>query len=225
MSKLRKSEQGFTVVEMIVACVIASLLMIGIMTFLVNSLVNNSVREARSDLMREAQLTLDAMTKDIRLSSAAQENNDVEDDNSPDAGSTNGLGWESDSDTLVLASSVEDDDGNIVFEDVTHYLTEKNNLIYFLQDGSIFKRTIANPVADNTATTSCPASVADDDCPADRELVKNVTGFTVTYYDALDNEVLPANARSIGLSITLEADVYNRTVDATYETRMVFRNE
>lgn len=221
----KHGEGGFTVIEMIVACIVAGLLLIGIMTFLVNSLVNNSVRQARADLIREAQLALDLAAKDIRLSAAAGENNVVEDPHSPNAGSTNGLGWESDSDTLVLATAVEDDEGNILFEDATHYITEKNNIVYYVQDGSLYKRTIANDIENNKARTTCPKASATSTCLADPELAKNVSSLTVRYYDALDNEIDPASARSIGITLTLQARKYNRVVNATYETRMVFRNE
>ncbi len=223
--QLSPQQAGFTIIEMLVATVVASLLMIGIMTFLTTTLVNNSVRSIRADLYREAQLTLDVLTKDIRLSAAADEQNRWEDEFSPNAASTAGLGWESDADTLVLATAAEDGSGDILFQDATHYITHKDNNIYYLQNGSLYKRILPADVPDNSANRTCPAASASASCPADRELVKNVSNFDIHYYNSMDEEVGPAEARSEEVSLTLQKTKYNRTVTAEYTTRTVFRNE
>lgn len=219
------NQRGFTIIEMLVAIAVASILMIGIMTFLTNTLVNNSIRTVRADMLREAQLTLDVLTKDIRLSASVDEANRWEDDNSPNAAVTDGLGWESDSDTLILATAAEDSNNDILFQDATHYITHKNNNIYYLQNGSLFKRTLAAPVTGNAATTTCPAASATATCLADRELAKNVSGFSIHYYNSLDEEVAAAEARSVEVTLTLSKEKYNRNVTAEYTTRTVFRNE
>lgn len=224
MSRLKDSD-GYTLLELIVAITISSMLLVGIMTFLVNSLVGNSVRSARADLLREAQLALDVMVKDIRLSANVDDNNRWEDDNSPNADTLDGLGWVSDEDTLVLATAVEDTSGNVIFQDATHYITEKNNLVYFVQDGILYKRTLAADVPDNRSTTSCPESLATASCPADRLSVKDVESLQFRYYDAENNEVAPSVARSVEVTLALHAVKYGRDVNVTYSTRSVFRNE
>src|SRR5690606_38574621 len=128
---------GFTLIELLVAIGVTSIVLIGMTAFLVNTMVGNSVREARADLLREAQLALDVMVKDIRLSANVDDNNRIIDTNSPNAASTSGLGWESNAGTLVLATAVEDTDRNIVFQDATHYITEKNNIIYYVQNDTL----------------------------------------------------------------------------------------
>lgn len=211
--------------ELVVATVVACILLLGIMSFLVTTLVNNTVRVARADLLREAQLALDVMVKDIRLSANVDENNRIEDDNSPDAVATSGLGWESDDDTLVLATAVEDGDGNIVFQDVTHYITEKNNIIYYVDGNILYKRTLASSATGNSATTTCPPDEADEDCPADRLSVGNVESLTFKYFDAVDAEVEPNQARSVEATLVLRTQRYGREIEVTYSTRTVFRNE
>lgn len=220
-----KKQQGYTIVELLVAITISSMLLVGIMTFLVNSIAGNAVREARADLLREAQLALDVMVKDIRLSANVDENNRWEDENSPNAEAMNGLGWTSDGDTLVLATAVESTDGGIIFQDETHYITEKNNLVYYVEDGVLYKRTIAADVPNNKSTTSCPPDKATSSCPADRLSVKDVESLQFRYYDAENNEVDPSQARSVEVTLALRAVKYGRDVNVSYTTRSVFRNE
>jgi prepilin-type N-terminal cleavage/methylation domain-containing protein len=225
MRRLHADQHGFTLTELLAAIAITAILMIGVMTFLVNTIANNSVDTARADLLREAQLSLDIMTRDIRLSASVDSSNRWEDDNSPNAPSTGGFGWESDDDTLILATAAEDANDNILFQDISHYITYKNNVVYFLSDGSLYRRTIAGDIANNSATTSCPADEETPACPADRELVKHVSDFTVRYLDGDDLEVEASLARSVEVTLDLSREKYGRTIDATYSTRTVFRNE
>ncbi len=220
-----KGEKGFTLIELLVAISISSLLFIGIMTFLVTSLVNNSIRSARADLLREAQLSLDVMVKDIRLSASSAANNSVEDIYSPDAAATNGYGWESDVDTLVLNTAATNESNEIIFADASHYISEKDNIIYYVENGTLYKRTLANEVPGNSSNTTCPPEDATDDCPSDRLSVKNVYSLQFRYYDGLGDEVEPENARAVEVSLNLRTQKYGREVDVNYSTRTVFRNE
>lgn len=221
----RLNQTGYTLMELIVACTVMMLLLVGILTFLVTSTVNNAVRGARADLLREAQLSLDVMVRDIRLSASVDENNRIEDDNSPDADVTDGLGWESNAGTLVLATAAEDTDGNIIFEDETHYITTKNNIIYYVQDDTLYRRTLAADTPNNSMITTCPPDEASGSCPADRLSVKNVQSLTFRYFNAADEEVDPPLARSVEATLHLRASKFGREVNVTYSTRTVFRNE
>jgi type II secretory pathway component PulJ len=223
MIRLR-GNKGYTIIEMIVATAVTGLLVILIMTFLINTVANNTVDSARADLLREAQLTLDNMGREIRLSANADENNRWEDENAPGAPS-NELSWESDENTLVLATAAMDASNNILFSDPLHYVSSKNNNIYFVSDGTLYKRILPDPVAANSVDeNTCPPSPSDS-CPDDRELVHDVESFTVTYYDNQNDEVEPSEARSIELDLHLRKEIYGRIVEAEFSTRTVFRNE
>lgn len=226
MIRMRKlGKDGFTLTEMLVATAVASLMIILIMTFLVNTLATNAVDTARADLLREAQLALDAMNKDIRLSANSDSINRWEDPHSPDADATNGFGWTSDESTLILATAALDSSRDVIFSDATHYITFKDNVIYYLDDGALYRRTLAGDIENNSARTSCPEFAATSACPADRRLVNNVSGFTVRYLNGDGEEVDPDQARLIEARLQLSATKYGRDITADYETRMVFRNE
>lgn len=216
--------KGFTLVETVIALTITSLLMFIIINFATNSIVQYSDTEIRAQLLNDAQSSLDVIGSDIRLSGNADTNNRWPDNNAPGA-PTNTYGWASDSNTFVLASAVEDTNGNIIFDDPALYIPKKNNNVFFVKNKTLYKRTIAAPVANNSTKTSCPSNLATNNCPADRILLNNVDIFTVKYFNSLNQQVPPSDARSIELYVKLKRLTYGRTVSVDYSTRMVFRND
>lgn len=219
------SSKGYTLVEVSIALAIAAALIITLMGFALTSLVNYTVAAARSEVLSETQAALDIVNNDIRLSASADQNNRWEDTHAPGAPG-NLYSWQSDGDTIVLATVAEDDDGDILFADSAQYISHKNNTIYFLENGILYKRVLAAPsVAGNVATTTCPAAAVTASCPADRALLHNVTNFDVQYLDGENNEVTSTNARSVEITISSSTRKYGQDVAATYTTRTVFRND
>lgn len=222
MRKLHK--KGFTIVEVLVAVTVTSILLMVIMNFMADALVNYAVIQARRDLLIQAQEALDKIADETRVSANADLNNRWSDENAPGAPG-NLLSWVSDSDTLILATAAQDSNKNIIFADTANYITEKNNNVYFVSGGKLYRRRLASPVDGNTTKTTCPASTASATCPADAELIDNVTNFSVDYLDGNDSEVEPTSARSIRMNISLSRSYYGRNITADYTTRMVFRND
>lgn len=220
----RLNNSGLTITELLVTCVVISIMSVVIVDFLGNWTKQHAISETRSTLLAEAQTALDTITDAIRLSAAADQNNRWEDDYAPGAPSDL-LSWASGANTIVLASAVENTSGDIVFSDPLNYTSQKNNQVFFVSDGILYRRVLAAPEDDNTLETSCPASAASASCPADRNLAENVVDFSVTYYDGSNQEVIPTDARSVELSITLGTNKYDQQINETYSTRMVFRND
>ena len=220
---MKKYQAGFTLPEVVVSLVVASLVIGVLMNFAVNNIINYTLAEARADIVGQTQQALDIVSNDIRLSASADEHNRWPDVHAPDA-PTNEYSWPSNDSILVLATVAEDDERNILFADSAQYISHKNNSVYFIQDGTLYKRVLAAPVADNRAITSCPRGDADEECPPDRELIKGVTSFAVRYYDASNVQVAPEDARSVELELTVVARKYGRDVSITRTIRTVFRN-
>lgn len=188
-----------------------------------NTIATNAVDTARADMLREVQLTLDNMGREIRHSANADEHNRWEDPNAPNA-PTDEYSWTSDNSTLVLATAALDSERNIIFADPLHYVTTKNNIIYHVQDNTLYKRMLAAPDENNTASTSCPPA-PNDGCPDDVALIHNIKNFSVRYFDNQDTEVPPAQAQSVEISLSIEQVKYGQTISADFSTRTVFRNE
>lgn len=220
----KKSFGGFTIVELLITIAVIGILTTSVATFFTNGLLDGEESFARNSQQQEIERTLDIMTNDIRLSANADLNNRWPDAYSPGA-PTNEFSWQSDSDTLILATAVENTSGDIVFSDPHNYISAKNNLIYFVSGGTLYKRTLAANETNNAATTSCPSASATPTCPADKELLHNVTDFAITYLDGTDQSVTSTNARSIEVHLATSKQVFSRTISADYTTRMVFRND
>lgn len=214
--------RGFTLVEIVITTAVVGILAILTLSFLTDIFISNTNKNARSDMLHQAQLSLNLMNKDIRHSANADDQNRWPDDNAPD--STDPYSWRSDDDTLILARPATDSNNDFLYRDPFAYLTYKNNLIYFLDDNTLYRRTLAADVSDNKEETTCPEKDTSG-CPKDTQLAENVRTFYVQYFDANNNEVPPSDARSVQATLQLERQIYERTLDVEYQIRAVFRNE
>jgi prepilin-type N-terminal cleavage/methylation domain-containing protein len=222
MRRLKLNQKGFTLPELIVTMTLMMILSLTLANFVVNWFGTASLAQARADLLTNAENALDTITNDIRLSGSADDTNRWPDANSPGGQQ---FGWHSGTQVLVLAKAATDASNNIIFSDPAQYITQKDNVVYYLSNGTLYKRTIAADDASSAAVTTCPPAGASQSCPADKTIATGVKGFTITYYDENLQSVTPDNARAVQLAITLSATKGGRTVDANYNTRMVFRNE
>jgi Tfp pilus assembly protein PilE len=221
---IRQDSRGITIVELLISITLISILSIFIMNFMANWLQQHIITQTRADLLMSAQDTLDLAMDNIRLSSAADQANRIQDPNAPLAPADQ-LSWRSNANTLILASAAEDAAGEIIFSDSLNYTSVKNNIIFFVRDGTLYRRTLAAPVEDNKAKTTCPNAVANSECPQDRRLAQNVSSFQIRYLNAANQQVDPVNARSVELSIVLQKKVIGKTVESSDKVRMVFRND
>lgn len=212
---------GFTLVELLVTCVLVGIVSVLLASFTANWLQDNAKTRAKIDLLADAQSALDKTANDIRLSGAADQNNRWADLNAPN----NQFGWESNAQTLVLANVAQDTNRDVIYSDASQYISLKNNVIYFTSNHNLYRRVLAAPDPDNSAKTTCPKAEVSSTCPEDNLVATNVESFQVRYYDLDENQVSPTNARSIGLSIKLTTHKYGQEISQSYDTRMVFRND
>jgi prepilin-type N-terminal cleavage/methylation domain-containing protein len=216
-----QSQDGFTLIEMLVTMVVISILSLTVANFIADWLQNSSLAQKRASLLSNAEQALDTINTDIRLSGDADQTNRWADPNAPGGK----YSWHSTSDTLVLAKAAIDKHGHIIFSDPSHYISKKDNEIYYLDGHTLYRRTLASKDTSDRATTTCPSASSSSDCPPDKTVATDVRNFAVTYYDADNHTVQPADARSIQLNITLAEQLNDKTIKASYKTRMVFRNE
>lgn len=217
--KISLNNKGFTLVETVVAITVVGVVLGVVSIFSISSLQQSSVETARANLLGESQIAMDRIISDVRLSAGADLNNRWPDDNN----SGGDFAWQSNNNTLVLATAVVDNNNEIVFADPAQYISEKNNVIYFVHDGILYKRILAAPTIDNSSETTCPTGTAD--CPTDRPMLHNVTGFAIKYLNGDGQEVAPADARSVEVNIRTSTNKFSQNIDSDYTTRAVFRND
>ncbi len=221
---VRGNQKGLTIVELSIALTITAILATVIVGFSVDKLEQSTIQSSQYQLLTNAETGLDTIASDIRIANAADDNNRYQDPNSPDA-PTNELSWASNSNTVVLAIAAHDSSNNILWEDAHDYISDKNNIIYYLSNGSVYRRTLADPISGNVAVTTCPPTSATSSCPADGDILDNVSSLSIQYYNEQNQQVDPASARSVQLSATLLVHKYGQDITASYTTRMVFRND
>lgn len=219
--KHKLNNAGFTLVELAVATAVTGILILVIMGFTINSFAQISITEARGDLLREAQFSLDTLTEDARLSSNSYAETVILDPNAPGSSQK----WQGDASTLILATAAQDTNRNILFADPLQYSSHKNNRVYFVNNGTLYRRTLAANLPNNALQTTCPKAEISSTCPGDSMLAHNISEFSIKYFDSSGEEVPAEQARSIQATLKLSIYKYDRDITAEYKTRTVFRNE
>lgn len=217
MIKLKQS--GFTLVELLIVMLVMGVLSLTLANFIASWLQTSGLEQARANLLSNAESALGTVTNDIMLSGSVDQTNRWPDANAPSGG------WQSNNQTLILAKVATDSSKNPIFLDTSNYITQKDDEIYFLNGTTLYRRTLRSDSTNDAAVTTCPQSDATSTCPPDTVIATGVTNWQVGYYDANNDSVTPANARSIQLSITLTEPYGSQSVSASYSTRMVFRND
>jgi len=216
-------QRGFTIVELLIAITVSVILSGVILGFMAGEIDQSTVATAKAALLSQAEVGLSRVNTDVRLSSNADGQNRWPDSYAPISG--NAYSWASNGSTLILATAAQGPNYSILWQDASEYIPYKNNLIYFVQNGTLYKRTLAAPESGNVVKTSCPAQHASSSCPADEIILNNVSSFTVTYLDGNGNSVTPSSARSIVLQISLSEKSFGQTINKSYTTQMVFRDD
>lgn len=213
--------RGFTLVEVLVATVLTTIILTALLGFFAQRTAQNAQQNARDGMLRDAQLTLQVVADDIRHSASANSDNRWPDSHNPDGD----YAWESNENTLVLSRPVTDSNNNFIYNDPFTYIPYKDDIILFVEDGTLYKRTLAADTqgdGDNSAHTTCPADTAD--CPSDGELAENVSNLEFRYINDLNEDVSPTEARAVEVHIELQDTVYQSDISVDYTTMGVFRN-
>lgn len=214
-----KKSDGFTLVEIVISLTIIGILFAVIGMFAVNVLGQTTVESVRASQLGESQIALDKITNDVRLSAGADINNRWADGNKSGGEFT----WASNANTLLLATAVVNNNNDVIFADPAKYISEKNNVIYFVKDRVLYKRILASPVAGNSKKTTCP--VATQTCPKDSALLQNVNSFSFRYLNGNEQQVTPSEARAIEITVQTTTERFSQTIKSDYVTRAVFRND
>lgn len=218
----KQAQNGFTLIELLVVMLVMAILSIATANFISIWTQSSSIALARANLLNEAQMALSTINNDIKLSGSVDQTNRWPDPNGPGG---NQYGWSSNSQTLILAKVATDSSGNAIFLDSSNYITQKDDEIYYLSGNTLYRRTLRSNSSNDSAITTCPPAIATSTCPPDTTIATGVTSWSVSYFDANNNPTTPNNARSVQLAITITAPYGNQTINASYNTRMVFRND
>ena len=218
---MRDNQSGMTIVELLIAIAIASILSTVVMIISVNFFGSTIRSQVTAQMATDSHYALRAIVEDIRISDKVAAGNTLPDSNQPSGG------WlTSDADNvLVLDLPATDENVDIIYDDTTGN-PYSNEYIYFISNNTLYKRLLRNDSATgNTTLTTCPEELSGSSCPGDRNYAPYVTDLSFTFYDASNNLTNdPVLARSVEVTISMQKQVFGSMVTMTNTIYTKLRN-
>lgn len=232
MSRTNQNETGFTLVEVLIIAPILILTIGTLMNFLFNQYGQLTQQGALINLQTEVQNITFSMQDDIYFAAGFNTtmNDNLEDSHEPSGG------WQHNTtpETLIistpaLTANYRAENRQPVFinsigcdpSTVEENAILLNNVIYFVQGTTLYKRIISAPSSMSTCGTSfvkqsCPAGSTSSTCPPDRILTTSLNTINFTYYDNTNNEVSdPTLASKVKIDIELKERAYAEDIFAS----------
>jgi type II secretory pathway pseudopilin PulG len=222
--KRKHSEDGFTIIEVLVVGPIFIVTCAIFLGFMLSLYVGLNTKAVRLGLKVDSQSALNEIHDDLyyALSFTASPSNS--DANAPSGG------WNASSQAntfvvneVALDKNREQSTRQIVYIANTPYTCDDtfvyqndysiNNVIYFVSGGNLYRRTLIPDQTNNCTTTfrktTCPSAASSSACPTDTLIAENVKSLVVAYYDLGNNALTNsaddiARADRIQLTLTLE---------------------
>lgn len=234
------SSSGFTLIEILVIAPIVLLAIGGFIALMVAMVGDVLVTRDNNTMLYEAQDTLKRIESDVRLSTAFLTTTGTM--IAPQGSNSNFTGTDAftnDSDTLILNSLVTNVSPLDSSREIIYYKNQPNpcdatkifnnilysKIIYFIKDNSLWRRTTISPFNTNPTVDSqtvCADPWQKDSCSPgytlsrcktnDIEVMKNVTGLNVEYYDA------PSSTFNMGATGATGATTIKVTVTGAKQT-------
>lgn len=221
MSGNIKNQSGFTIVELLVAISLIGIISVSMIAVFGNYLTIITRNSRANELTAESQNLLRSTVEELRYGAGVQQTNNVIDPRLPGGWSTSNSNFV----IIIAVPAVNTSNAYIINPDTGS--PYNNELVYFKQNKTLYKRTLANPLAvGNKLKTSCPLASVSSTCPADRKLTENVKTFAFTLYD--QDNILTTNsalARSVKIALTLERDTFGEPVTFDNSIRVTLRNQ
>jgi type II secretory pathway pseudopilin PulG len=244
-----QAQRGFTVVELIIAVVVAMLLSLALVGFMTSWLGGFSINTARDELSTNNRRALSILSDEVRAASNAVDYNQWPDTNAPLTAAT-ALGsspadtdqryyWRSYDHSLILIRPARTTTGDPIYDDATNFVGKKDNYVYFVDQDThtLYRRSI--PVPQSTyptnalAIANCTPQRTWGGCSSyDLKLVDNVgtnndgtPAFNISYYNNVGTPVTGSTSvRAVVIGLTLTKTQGGTPITVTNSLKMEFRN-
>jgi len=223
------NQAGFSLLELLVAISVTTILLMVAGNFVVNGTLGANVEYNRTVVQSNTKSAVEIVARTVRSAKSVEANNSQPDPNPPVTASP--YSWAAvagTNATLILAVPARDASNNLLYVDGLHSNIYTNDVIFYLDAAThrLYKRTIANSVAGNADKTTCPPSLATSSCPADKIIVEDIAGLTTSYLDNTNASVaVPSGTESVGYSVTETKNIGQRSYTSTYSTITALRNK
>ena len=215
------NNKGFTLPELVISISLIGIISVSLLAIMTNYFVSITRNNLLIDMTADSQNLLRAAVEELRYGAGVRETNTIADPNGP------GGGWSTSNANFVIIIAVPavDAERNYIIDTSTGN-PYNNELVYFKQGTTLYKRTLANPNATgNSSETTCPESAATATCPPDRELHKHVDDMVFTLFDQDNAETTdPLLARSVRIDLSLVRDTFGEPLTIDNSIRVTLRN-
>lgn len=221
MSVNTNKQSGFTIPELIIVISVFAILSVSLLAISVNFFAVMIRNNTRVDMTVASQGFLRSTEENLRFGAGVRQTNQIADTNAP------GGAWNTDDTNFVIIIAVPavDIDREYIIDSGTGepYM---NELVYYRDGNDLLQRTLAHPSAvGNLLITSCPEASASPSCPADKQLLENLSTITFTFYDQDDSLTTdPLLARSIDISLVVSKDTFGNPLTLDNTVRVTLRN-
>lgn len=215
------NQQGYTITELMISVSVSSILFIAFLTVIMNYFILITRNNASIEMTTSSQNLLRSTVDNLRVSNGVRQTNSITDANAPVGGwNTSNTNF-----VIVISTPAVNSADDYIIDPVTGspYM---NELVYYKSGNSLYKRNLANPsAAGNRLRTSCPAAIASPSCPADVNLADYFQSMSFSLYDQ-DGTLTadPAQARSIGINLNMQRNVFGSLLSLDNNIRVSLRN-
>jgi len=212
--------RGFTITELLIAVVVGSMLAMTVLSISLFYFSDIMRSQAEANLTLESQNLLNATVNDLKVAANIRETNLITDDSNP-------TGWNTSNPNhiLIVATPALDSSNDFIIDDSMGepFMNER---IYFEVEGTLYRRTLADPLAPaNASATTCPILLVTPTCPPDAELTQNYDDMSFILYDQNNAEtMLATEARSVEMTVIMSRKAFGNTIDSVNTTRVTMRN-
>ena len=226
-----KYQGGFTLLELLLAISVSSLLIVAVGNYASTSISGGNQDYNKTLVLTNAKEAVGIVARQIISAKSVESVNSLPDANAPGAPG-NLYSWSGapgNGATLILAVPSRNASGDIIYIDGLHASLYTDNVIFYLNASShrLYRRRIANASAPgNAALTTCPPSGASAGCPADADVVDDVANLVTTYLDSNNNAVsLPSGTEAVNYTVTESRTIHGHVYTGTYTSIATMRNK
>lgn len=219
--KIRDNTDGFTLVELNMSITILAIILVSMLAVMMNYFVIITRNSVSTEMTLASQNLLRTLSEELRFGAGVRQTNTLSDSNAPVGG------WNTSNTSFVIITALPafDTSNQYIIDPATGrpYL---NEMVYFKQGTTLYKRALANPSATgNKLKTSCPSNLATSTCPVDVKLVDDVSNMVFTLYDQDDVIVTdPLLARSVKIEVFLSHETFGQPLTLNNSIRSTLRN-
>lgn len=218
---IKASRGGYTLPELVVVFTLIGILSVSMLAsfgYYFSIITRNNLMV---EMTVASQNLLRAAVEELRYGSGVRQSSNISDPNAPPGG------WNTSNSNFIIVVAVPatDSSGNYIINTLTGN-PYNNELVYFKNNTTLFKRSLANPAASgNSMRTSCPAAVASASCPADRQLMEHVEDMQFVLYDQDDVSTSnPLDARSVKIILSMSRNTFGDPLNLENSIRVTLRN-